>query len=124
MLAFLSAVQIEMLRDELTRLQCPNDQDQIEALHRMRNALDDQDKAAFNAAWKRLKVGYGARIGVRAEQFTPESGGSAEPPDPDQLIPDAANVLRDLKARLVDITPGTNDPATRGGDSAASDSDA
>ena len=112
--SFLSAEQVEMLRDELGRLQCPNDQDQIAALRVMSDALDNSDEAAFKAAWRRLKVGYGPRIGVCDEQIPQRYGGSAKPPDPEELTTEAANVLRDLMEGLDGIAPKANDAGAPG----------
>ncbi len=112
MASFLSTKQIEMLRDDLARLQCPNDDDQIEAIRTMCNALDNNDEATFKTTWKRLKVGYGTRIGVCEDQFSQQHGGSAKPPHPQELIPEARNHLSNLQKGLDNITAQANDDGT------------
>lgn len=99
--SFLSAEQVEMLRDELGRLQCPNDEDQIEALRALSDALGNNDAAAFKDAWKRLEVGYGPRIGVCDE--APDL-----PPPPEPNVK-AQNARKELEDRLAAIAPKTGD---------------
>lgn len=103
--SFLSAEQVEMLRDELGRLQCPNDQDQIEALRALSDGLDNSDEAAFKAAWKRLKVGYGPRIG-----FCDEEDGRAVTSPPEPTVK-AENERKRLIDHLDAIAPKTGDAA-------------
>jgi hypothetical protein len=110
--SFVSPEQAEMLRGDLERLRCPDDADQIEALRAMCSALGKEDPVAFKAAWKRLKVGYGPRIGVCDEQFPRKHGGSADPPRPEELTPEAANVLRDLRDSLDSIVPAIDGGGT------------